>query len=76
MITDRKRLKKVFHFITMSNYTAKTMRTKNMNSLIGGGIWNLLLYSSGVIITKLFKQHFFKKKMGTVLINIWEKYFN
>lgn len=38
MIADRKRLKKVFHFITMSNYTAKTMRTKNMNSLIGGGI--------------------------------------
>lgn len=55
------------------------MWAKNMNNLIGGGIWNLLLYSSDVIITKLFKQHFSKKKkkkMETVLINIWEKYFN
>lgn len=39
------------------------MWTKNMNNLIGGGIWNLLLYSSDVIITKLFK-HFFLKKNG------------
>lgn len=38
------------------------MWAKNMNNLIGGGIWNLLLYSSDVIITKLFKQHFSKKK--------------
>lgn len=48
-----------------------------MNNLIG--IWNLLLYFSDCYYYETFQTALFKKKkkkMKTVLINIWEQYFN